>query len=169
MKNNGLLKLFLVLAFCGVLSVYALTEGSIERLELDAKRVADISYVDYAFSENSARITEPGYIAQLTDEINRMEFRKTYFKLSQEDIEQLKMIAIVCGDAFEGEDIEFTSIMLLSDKRVLLVQEDKLDGCYIADYESLENMVAELARKTMEQDPYTGIGWYLAVSEDMLE
>ena len=36
MKNKGLIMIALILAFCGVLSVYALTEGSTERIAVDA-------------------------------------------------------------------------------------------------------------------------------------
>lgn len=168
MKNNGLLKFILVLAFCGVLSMYALTEGSIERLDVDASEVTHVSYVMAGEEYDGVEITDEEYIGQIVAEMNSLELRKANFKIKRAELDEMTGIMILKGDIFLGEKPDFVSLWFLPDNRVMAAWDDK-EGLYTADYEQLDKLAEQFARETIQKDPYATAAIMFGIHESMLE
>lgn len=168
MKNKGLLMIALILAFCGVLSVYALTEGSVERLEIDANEVTSLSYVMTREEYDGVEITDTEYISQIVTEMNRLELRKANFKIKRAELDEMTGIMILKGDIFVGEKPDFVSLWFLPNNRVMAAWDGK-EGLYTADYEQLDNLAEQFARETIQKDPYATAAIMFGIHEDMLE
>ena len=168
MKNSGLLKLFLVLAFCGVLSVYALTEGSVERMNIDASEVMNISYVMAGKEHDGVEITDADYISQIVAEMNSLELRKANFKIKRAELDEMTGIMILKGDIFAGEKPEFISLWFLPDNRVMAAWDNE-EGLFTADYAKLDEMAEQFARQTIQKDPYAAAAITFGIHESMLE
>ena len=168
MKNNGLLKFILVLAFCGVLSMYALTEGSIERLDVDASEVTHVSYVMAGEEYDGVEITDEEYIGQIVAEMNSLELRKANFKIKRAELDEMTGIMILKGDIFLGEKPDFVSLWFLPDNRVMAAWDEK-EGLYTADYEQLDKLAEQFARETIQKDPYATAAIMFGIHESMLE
>ena len=168
MKNNGLLKFILVLAFCGVLSMYALTEGSIERLDVDASEVTHVSYVMAGEEYDGVEITDEEYIGQIVAEMNSLELRKANFKIKRAELHEMTGMMILKGDIFLGEKPDFVSLWFLPDNRVMAAWDDK-EGLYTADYEQLDKLAEQFARETIQKDPYATAAIMFGIHESMLE
>ena len=168
MKNNGLLKFILMLAFCGVLSMYALTEGSIERLDVDASEVTHVSYVMAGEEYDGVEITDEEYIGQIVAEMNSLELRKANFKIKRAELDEMTGIMILKSDIFLGEKPDFVSLWFLPDNRVMAAWDDK-EGLYTADYEQLDKLAEQFARETIQKDPYATAAIMFGIHESMLE
>ena len=90
MKNNGVLKFILVLAFCGVLSMYALTAESITRLDIDAEKVSGVMYCENLKEGTGIDIETPEHMTQIATAMNQMELKKTVKKQLMLISKQLK-------------------------------------------------------------------------------
>ena len=168
MKNKGLIMIALILAFCGVLSVYALTEGSTERIAVDADGITSLSYMTAGRANEDVEISDADYIHQIVAEINNLELRKANFKIKQSDLDEMSGIMILSGDVFAGEEPEFITLWFLPDNRVMAAWDGK-EGLFNADYEQLDSMVSEMSAQTLRDDPYATAAIMFGIHEDMLE
>ena len=168
MKNKGLLKLFLILAFCGVLSVYALTAGSVVRLNVDTERVQNIIYCGNLKEGTGIDIDNPEYVEQIVTAMNQLELRKTDFKIRQDELAEMSCITFGYYDGVHIETMKIGSIILMPDNRLMLNWGTQ-SGCYNASHEKLSALVDALGHKTIETDRYATGGFMIAFPEDMLE
>ena len=168
MKNKGLLMIVLLLAFCCVLTGYAMTEGATERLEIDADKVVSIDYVMAGEEHDGVEITDMAYIRQIVTEVNNLELRKANFKIKRSDLNEMTGIMILSGDVFAGEEPEFVSLWFLPDNRIIAAWDGK-EGMFTADSTQLNELAEKLSCQTLLNDPYAKAAIMFGIHEDMLE
>ena len=168
MNSKGLRMIVVLLLLCCGLSVYALTEGSTERLELDAAEVYKISYIAKLGERECINIENPAYVEQIVEAVNRLDLRKSKFKLAKAEVTQMSALAIICGDVFSGEPIESVCLVFVPENRVL-VNGTETEGYYTADFAALLSLADEIGTETLQEDPYATGGMMIAFPEEMLE
>ena len=168
MKNNGVLKLFLVLVLCGVVSVYALTAGSVVRLHVDVSRVQNILYCENLQEGTDITIDNPEYVEQIVTVMNQLELQKTEFKIKRDEMNKMSCITFGYYDGVNVETFKIGSIILMPDNRLMLNWGNK-SGCYNASHEELSVLLKALGRKTIETGQYVTGEFMIAFPESMLE
>ena len=168
MKNNGVLKLFLVLAFCGVLSMYALTAESITRLDIDAEKVSGVMYCENLKEGTGIDIETPEHMTQIATAMNQMELKKTEFKINMDELSKMSCITFGYGDGMNVATMKLGSIVFLPDNQ-LLVSWGNQSGCYNADYSEVLVLAEELGQVALQKDPYSTVGFTIGFPESILE
>lgn len=168
MKNKGLLMIVLLLAFCCVLTGYAMTEGATERLEIDANEVNNVMYVANLQDGTAIDIDRPEYINRIVTELNDLELRKEDFKIAKDSLSQMSCLAMTCGDVNNPEDLEFNTVIFLPENRVLCSWGDK-SGSYTVSHEHILLVADEIAEAVVNEDRYASGTLFIAFPEELLE
>ena len=94
MKNKGLLMIVLLLAFCFVLTGYAMTEGSTERLEIDADKVENVMYLSIESEVGTLTMDLTEDIDRIVKEVNTLQLKSAAFKISDDDISDMTCLML---------------------------------------------------------------------------
>ena len=167
MKNKGLLMIVLILAFCGVLSVYAMTEGTTEQLEIDADEVTNIIYLCTDTEVCTMKLNLPEDISCIVEEVNALKLRPAHFKISDEEIQRMTYLLISFDESGYTQDI---GLFFLSDGR-LLVSQGTSDLCYTTDCEKFIAFANEYISEAAKKYPpeYAGFGIWINLPDELQE
>lgn len=167
MKNKGLLMIILLLAFCCVLTGYAMTEGATERLEIDANEVTNILYVCQESQVGTLQMDHREDIDRIVEELQQLKLRPATFKISYEDIETMTFLVLLRDEASGKQPIQ---IAIFPGKRVL-VSEGASYTCYLAYTQSFLGFVGEYVDETAKNYSqfHSGMGVWVAFPDELQE